>query len=515
MPIPKEILAVERPVNTVVFAYGKNKNLYAVKQRIGCKYKDGGRYPVTGPTIGHIVNNKFVPCPDISPMASVSDVAIDLKDWANIELCNVLFKDMLIDLLKYYNRSDAEKLYCIALLRVCYPAIKDCELRQKYLESFLSELYPGVGLSKNTVSTFFMDVGRTCSRIVGFMRERVGRISDDDHVLIDGTLKSNESKINTLSDFSRKAQLKGSKDISVLYAFDLEKMEPVCSKCFPGNMLDQSAYENFIAEFQLTRGIIVADKGFPASSANQYFATHRDLHFLNPIKRNSKIIEQEKLYEYEGILDNKEIQVTYKKLRSETEQKYYYSFRDLYRAGLEERDWILRQQSQKAFSYRDYEQKKMSFGTVVLESDIDLAPEIAYKAYEDRWQIELVMRFYKHACFFDETRVHSDYSVIGTEFCDFLAVLLTYRLLKKFDSIGILKLMTYKKVMAILRRAKKVKLPGEKSWSLIKMLVKQQQILQALGLTPKPSSLGATKTTPTVSAPPIMKRARGRPRKNV
>ena len=50
----------------------------------------------------------------------------------------------------------------------------------------------------------------------------------------------------------------------------------------------------------------------------------------------------------------------------------------------------------------------MSFGTVVLESDIDLAPEIAYKAYEDRWQIELVMRFYKHACFFDETRVHSD-----------------------------------------------------------------------------------------------------------
>ena len=28
MPIPKEILEVKRPRNTIVIAYGKNKNLY-------------------------------------------------------------------------------------------------------------------------------------------------------------------------------------------------------------------------------------------------------------------------------------------------------------------------------------------------------------------------------------------------------------------------------------------------------------------------------------------------------
>ena len=43
MPIPKEILAVERPKNTVVVCYGKNKDRYAVKQRIGCKYDKGRR----------------------------------------------------------------------------------------------------------------------------------------------------------------------------------------------------------------------------------------------------------------------------------------------------------------------------------------------------------------------------------------------------------------------------------------------------------------------------------------
>ena len=30
MPIPQEILSVKRPKNTIVIAYGKDKNLYAV-----------------------------------------------------------------------------------------------------------------------------------------------------------------------------------------------------------------------------------------------------------------------------------------------------------------------------------------------------------------------------------------------------------------------------------------------------------------------------------------------------
>ena len=35
MAIPREILAVERPRNTFVIAYGKDKRLYAVRRYIG------------------------------------------------------------------------------------------------------------------------------------------------------------------------------------------------------------------------------------------------------------------------------------------------------------------------------------------------------------------------------------------------------------------------------------------------------------------------------------------------
>ena len=61
MPIPKNILSVPRPKNTVVIAYGKDKGLYAVRQRIGCRNDNGRHLPVNGPTVGHIVDGRFVP----------------------------------------------------------------------------------------------------------------------------------------------------------------------------------------------------------------------------------------------------------------------------------------------------------------------------------------------------------------------------------------------------------------------------------------------------------------------
>ena len=79
MPIPKKILEVERPTNTVVIAYGKSKNRYGVRLRVGCKNNDGRHLPVNGPMIGHIVNGQYVPIPQKEP-TGVSESAIDLKE---------------------------------------------------------------------------------------------------------------------------------------------------------------------------------------------------------------------------------------------------------------------------------------------------------------------------------------------------------------------------------------------------------------------------------------------------
>lgn len=497
MPIPKHILDVERPKNTVVICYGKNKDRYAVRQRVGCKYVNGRHLPENGPTIGHIVDGAYVP--KDTPVQTVSMCDVDLKEWANLELCDRLFKDVLDDLMKIYNEGDAKKIYCIALLRVCNPGIKDYELKEAYEDSFLSEAYPGVALSRNTVCKLLNDLGKACSRIVSFMRLRSGKVKMGHHLLLDGTLKTDTSKVNSLSDFSRKARLKGTRDISVLYAFDLEEREPVCSKCFPGNMLDVTAYEAFISENHITKGIIVADKGFPSSAAEKQFSANPDLHYMNPLKRNAKLIGRYDMLTFTGILPS-DSNITYRKERCKGTRKWLYSFRDARLAAKEEQDWLKNAKKEGHYSPEKHVEKQRSFGTIVLESDCDLSPESAYEAYAERWKIEIVMRFYKSACQFDDTRVQDDYSVIASEFCDFLATVLTFRLLKSFDKAKLLEKHTYKNVMASLKRAKKIRIQG-KDWQFIKTAPSVINMMRSLGLL---SNLSGQKP----------KRKPGRPRKS-
>lgn len=486
MPIPKEILAVPRPKNTVVIAYGKDKHLYAVRQRVGCRNDNGRHLPVNGPTIGHIIGGMYVPIDTASP-ASVSASPVDLKDWAGIVQCDNVFINIQSELFAIYSHTDALKIYCIAILRVCDPGIKDYELKEAYETSFLSELYPGVSLSKNTVSTFLNNLGKALSKIVQFMQNRTAAVSMDHHLLVDGTLKSDESRINSLSDFSRKARTKGTRDISVLYAFDLEEMEPVCSKCFPGNMLDATSYREFISENSITKGIIVGDKGFPESAAHDHFEAHPDLHYLNPVKRNSKLISRHNMLDFTGILPGYE-GITFRKEKCTGTNKWLYSYRDSYKASKEERDWLRRAKKNGTYSLATLREKQKTFGTIVLECDLDLPAETAYKAYDKRWEIEVVMRYYKSACEFDETRVQDDYSVIGSEFCDFLSTLLTFRLIKAFDQAQLLEDRTYKKIMSVLVRAKKARVSGS-DWQLIRLNPSHEEILQELGLIPKPEPL--------------------------
>lgn len=221
------------------------------------------------------------------------------------------------------------------------------------------------------------------------------------------------------------------------------------------------------------------------------------------------------LPEHEGI--------TYRKDKCVGTDKWLYSYRDSQKAAKEESDWLRRAKKDKAYSLDALREKQKTFGTIVLECDLDLPAEIAYKAYAKRWEIELVMRYYKSACEFDETHVQNDYSVIGSEFIDFLSTLLTFKLIKAFDKADLLGKYTYKKLMSVLTRAKKARVDGE-AWQLVKMSTSHMEILQELGLVPKleeppKKKRGRPKGSRNTKAPDqpspqdiiVAKRRRGRP----
>ena len=506
MGVPEEIRAVERPPNTVVIQYGKNKDRYAVKQRIGCRSVNGRKIPIEGPIIGHIIDGAYVPKPT-TPNISMSNC--DYKRWADVKFCVDSNKDILDDLLSVYSRKDAFRVFTIAVLRAIDPDINDYELSSEYKETWLSEMYPDVALSKNTVGDFLYNLGLTCSRITEFMRIRTDRVSADHHVAVDGTLKSDESKVNTFSDYSRKALKKGTRDISVIFAYDVTTGEPVCSKAYPGNQVDVSVLEDFIRTNKVDRGIIVADKGFSYNAAKKAFSERPELHFLIPLRRNADVIGRFRMYDYNSTL--KEYPgVTCRKERM-FDGKFLYSYRDAQRASEEEIAWT---KANNDCDPRELNELRKEFGSIVFISDVDMDMLTAYRAYGERWKLEVMFMFYKDILRFDQTRVHEDCSVMGTEFINFLSILMVCRMRKVFENVEQLKGVPFNTVIKKLKRVSKIRDPNGQ-WAVREITDKEQALMTELGIFPKIIDVKNPRGRPRKEKVEKPKRPRGRPRKNL
>lgn len=203
------------------------------------------------------------------------------------------------------------------------------------------------------------------------------------------------------------------------------------------------------------------------------------------------------MYSYEWVLKS-HLEIAYRKWMVDGKEKWLYSFRDLVRVTKEERDYLSRTVS--GFSDSESKAKQARFGTVILESVLDMTAEEIYLAYSKRWEIETMMRYYKQSCEFDETRVHDDYSVYTTEFINFLSSLLTYRLLNRFEDTGLLEEYTYGEIMQRLRRAKKVRTDEKEGFALVRLNPSTVNVLERLGLVS--------------ASPTLQKRKRGRPKKS-
>lgn len=104
-------------------------------------------------------------------------------------------------------------------------------------------------------------------------------------------------------------------------------------------MLDATSYEAFIKENQITKRIITGDKGFQVSAAHEAFESHPDLHYLNPIKRNSKLIARHSMPDFTAILPGYE-GITYRKEKRVGIDEQLYCYRNSAMAAKEESDWM-------------------------------------------------------------------------------------------------------------------------------------------------------------------------------
>ncbi len=116
-----------------------------------------------------------------------------------------------------------------------------------------------------------------------------------------------------------------------------------------------------------------------------------------------------------------------------------------------------------------------------------MGSEVVYLAYKKRRLIETLFLFCKDVNEFDETRVHSDHSVIATEFVNFLSTVLTSRLLKRFRRVEASDDVTYGRTMQLLERAKKVCIDGRRMSA--EMPPKEAEVMYEPGLMTRPQGI--------------------------
>jgi len=437
MGVPEEIRKVRRPANTVVV---ENKcdgpKHYGVRARAGVKYVPGGNpQPINGAIIGYIFEGRFVPVSD-EPATS----GPDSRSYGAAAFARRESTDFMEDLLGIMDIDYAMRAYVAALLKVIKPGIKAKRMTTEYNRTFVGHWFPGINVSRNAMTDLYRKIGMDGAVRAAFSIARLRRVAPGDHIIIDGMLKEDNSSVNDLSGFTFKGRVKGIGNISVMFAYDLEKKEVICSEVFPGNEIDASAYSTFIRDNDIRSGILVTDKGFPPSKISGELQERPDLHFITPLKRNDTRISSNRMMEFSGILPEHDGSILYKKVKLKG-GRFLFSFRDPGKAAVEEAAYLRRLGGE--FDNRTFSEKREQFGTITFLSDVDLRPEDAYSIYSERWLIEMVFKFYKNDMDLVTTNVHDDFTVIGEEFVNLIATGITCRMLKSIRESGLLGEMSY------------------------------------------------------------------------
>jgi len=515
MGVPEAVRSVERPKNTIVDDSGREGvNRYSVRERSGIKYvKHGNPQPGNGKVVGHIIHGMFVPVAE-----RTTDVP-DSLSYGAAAFATSVSDDIFEDLLAVYPANEAAEIMVIATLKVLRPRIVSTRYSTHYGRTFVSHYYPNVALSKNTVSALFKKLGMDGGKRKSFYANRISRVAAEHHIAIDGTLKQDTSTVNDFSAYSYKARVKGCKDVSVLYAYDIEDMEPLCAEVFPGNCIDACSFSAFIHDNGIEKGIIIADKGFPVSSIAEDLKSRPDLHYMIPIKRVDRRIRDNHMLDFDEVVTGTDKNIMGKKMKLQ-KGTYLYSFRDAYLAGKEESSMISRSKKKENFDSKDYLSHRDVYGVIVFESDLDLPLGKVYKNYEDRWLLELLFAHYKGEECLDVTGVQSDFSLIGVEFVNFIATLITSRMVKKAGTARLLDTMSYGDLMEDLasawRYSDAIGKPRSYDRKWIHTLPSVFDMLERLGLSEPlekiPKKRGRPKSE--VIKPEKPKRPRGRPRKN-
>ena len=405
--IPDEIKRVNRPEKTEVRLYGGKFRVVPYISLWNSKTKKP--YKKSLPYIGTIeeIDGQYV---------CVEDKNRDLQDrpgvkiYGDFQFINNLSQDIREELVEYFGKDKGERIYVYTLLRILY-GNQYSSFQDNYVHSYISEIYPNIPTSKNTVAEFTKSVGEYDNLNKEFL---IKRIRNHRVLIFDGTTIVNDGN-TPFSEYGRKYPQTKRKQLCKMKVYDVTNREPVYSEVIPGNVIDKQAFISVLARFNLENTIIIVDKGFN-SQANIEYLVENNIKFIMPMNDNSKdlkmILEQNKFSDVFKF--NEKVIKCFKVPHKES---FVYCYKDPFVSATQESNYLANiNRNKEGYTLENIEKKQNLFGVIAFCSNCDFESDEPYKYYKERWIIEENIRIEKSSLNEDVERKHNLKSILGNEF---------------------------------------------------------------------------------------------------
>ena len=412
---------------------------------------------------------------------------ISIKEYGASHFLKSSATDVIAKLEEYFP-SNWQSIVTLAIQRLIYAApLKNMEFL--YEESYLSEVYQNLDLSKNSLTSLMGLIGKDRERITDFMKNF---IDGSAQLVFDVTNINSTSKLTKAVSQGYNSNHDFAPQINLFYVFSTNKQLPVYYRIFPGNITGMKALQNCMKEVGPSNMLVIGDKGF-YSKDNARELDESSSKYIFPLKRDSSLISYARLDSrnynsaFDGHFFYKDRVIFYytKEVKEGDEQenvvyKKLVVFYDKSLALEEENSYLKHVQNKlEGYNMEGYITKQLKFGTMsMITNVITLSPKQIYENYKSRMEIETLFDSYKNLIKADRTYMQSDQSMEAWMFINHLSMIMYYNIYNKLKSKNMLTRTSPADILMRLSRINKLKI--NKSWTTSEINTKTLNILKNL-----------------------------------
>ena len=482
--VPDEIRAL-RPTNLELPTTVKNvKGHFYVyfRIRVPDPNRPGKLKNASGKCIGKIEGGKFIPSQGRGS-EDLRYMDVEMKDYGEYAIALKCSEDVLEQLEGTFGTEDARRIYAIAIIWFIDSYTPSSYIKDIFDDSILSNKWPTLSFSENTIDEFLINLGRhstTCEKFSqGLIDHSSGLTAIDVHVILSC------SRQNDLADYGNKYQKIGNKQVNILEAFDVENNHPLTSKAFAGGVPDKSAVQELFAAYRFRNTTFIVDMGF-YSEENVGLYRADGNHFVIPLSENLAVSKAMRTtvqfigsFQYEKQNESGQIEsvtILYREstmselediaqtllddeIRRKNEEsiascpkgdkpkKYYrrkiartnygqdrvIMYRDEQMHEALSREFREQIGQDNEHTQERYEELEPCFGLILLRTEKDGTAKEIYMTYKKRWRIETYYNHVKNDTEIEGTHPQDYYSMQGTAFIQMIEGLIYSRFMKQLQ----------------------------------------------------------------------------------